>query len=111
MRGAWAEGFACAASEDVEPDHTPARPRAPRFLIRWLAFGAGFAFAVLVVPRVHAIEGEDIFSYYVGGGLSYDNNLLRLPDGVSSVAGRTSATGRAAPGSATPSRARRWTRQ
>lgn len=39
--------------------------------------------AIAVAPRADAFEGEDVFSYFLGGSLSYDNNLLRLPDGFS----------------------------
>jgi exopolysaccharide biosynthesis operon protein EpsL len=50
---------------------------------RRLAYAAGVVVAVLATARAHAIEGEDLFSFYLGGGLSYDNNILRLPDGIS----------------------------
>jgi exopolysaccharide biosynthesis operon protein EpsL len=33
-------------------------------------------------PAAHALEGEP-FGFYVGGGLTYDNNLLRLPGNIS----------------------------
>ena len=58
-------------------------PHAPLVVRRWLALAAGFAAVVLAAPSAHAIEGEDIFSYAVGGSVSYDNNLLRLPNNVS----------------------------
>ena len=38
---------------------------------------------MFMVTGARAIEGEDVWSASVGGTLSYDNNLLRLPDGVS----------------------------
>ena len=56
---------------------------APWPLARRLAFAASFGIAVLAVADARGIEGEDVFSYFVGGGLSYDNNLLRLPNGFS----------------------------
>src|SRR5262245_36701402 len=44
---------------------------------------AGLAATLLLTaPAGHALEGEP-FGFYVGGGLSYDNNLLRLPSNVS----------------------------
>lgn len=36
----------------------------------------------LLVPAAHGLEGEP-FGFYVGGGLTYDNNLLRLPSNIS----------------------------
>jgi exopolysaccharide biosynthesis operon protein EpsL len=50
---------------------------------RWVAVGTAAVIAIAAAAGAQALEGEDILSYYVGGGLSYDNNLLRLPDGFS----------------------------
>ena len=36
----------------------------------------------LLAPGAQALEGEP-FGFYVGGGLTYDNNLLRLPSNIS----------------------------
>ena len=38
--------------------------------------------ALLGGGAAHALEGEP-FGFYVGGGLTYDNNLLRLPSSIS----------------------------
>lgn len=51
-----------------------------------LVVAAGLAVALLVATRAPAFEGEDTFSYSVGGSIAYDNNLLRLPDGVTPAA-------------------------
>ena len=57
--------------------------RCPRPGFRRLAVAGGAVLAIAVAARADAFEGEDVFSYFLGGGLSYDNNLLRLPDGFS----------------------------
>jgi exopolysaccharide biosynthesis operon protein EpsL len=56
------------------------QPRSPRLVAPRLGFAAGLV--LIVALPVHALEGEP-FGLYVGGGLSYDNNLLRLPNSVS----------------------------
>jgi exopolysaccharide biosynthesis operon protein EpsL len=76
------EGEHLPSSASFPPGRDRALAPAPRSLSSWLAFAAGFTFAVLAATRAHAVEGEDVFNYAVGGGISYDNNLLRLPGGV-----------------------------
>jgi exopolysaccharide biosynthesis operon protein EpsL len=57
--------------------------RSPRPGVKQLACAAVAAFAAALPVPVRAFEGEDLFSVYVGGGLSYDNNILRLPGDIS----------------------------
>ena len=53
-----------------------------RSATRWLGFAGQVALALVVALPVCALE-EDPFGFYVGGGLTYDNNLLRLPSNIS----------------------------
>jgi exopolysaccharide biosynthesis operon protein EpsL len=55
----------------------------PRPVLRRCACAAVVAAAAGLPGLVVAFEGEDLFSLDVGGGLSYDNNILRLPDNIS----------------------------
>lgn len=51
---------------------------------RWRRPAAAGAFLALasVCGPAHALEGEP-FGFYVGGGLTYDDNILRLPSNIS----------------------------
>jgi exopolysaccharide biosynthesis operon protein EpsL len=50
---------------------------------RCLACAAGFLIAAAVVPPAYALEeDQDVWSFFVGGSISYDDNFLRLPNDV-----------------------------
>jgi exopolysaccharide biosynthesis operon protein EpsL len=51
--------------------------------VRWIAQAAGFAMAAVMLQPAHALEeDQDVWSFFVGGSASYDDNFLRLPNGV-----------------------------
>ena len=53
---------------------------------RRLARAAGFVIAAAAVSPAHGLEeDQDVWSFFVGGGVSYDDNLLRLPNGIQPV--------------------------
>lgn len=53
---------------------------------RWLARAAGVVTAAIVASPAHALEEDgDLFTFFVGGSASYDDNFLRLPNGVQPV--------------------------
>jgi exopolysaccharide biosynthesis operon protein EpsL len=52
----------------------------------WRARCSAGVLAVAVACTAHALEEQgDRWSFFVGGGLTYDDNLLRLPNGVQPV--------------------------
>ena len=54
--------------------------------MRWIAHVAGVVMAAVALAPAHALEeDQDVWSFFVGGSASYDDNFLRLPNGVQPV--------------------------